>query len=1041
MSERIQRIIKGKPQIINKYMAKGQEMALIQYDDGGFNTMVQLPTNSNIFNQIFKTGKIKKKKVKKNYKSLSSQKLLGQLINDTYTINPIQLSVNNISKIMILTREFINLSTSKLTLEGGHKTIVKYELQSKDIENLKFKTVLINSANDNDIKKRLYKEAGYHHDTINYSLDVRDIIIIIAPLSTSGGCSNKLKNVIKKLQKSTINLVNPKSKNNNCLIMCFVKACGLKGNSIRPDKIRLELGLELNTPIHIDDVHKVAAYFKRSYILINQCYTIIRSQLLDCDKDPVKLFLYNGHYMYQSSVKHYKMCPECDVRLLAENTTHKCNIKTVNYKKRMVQDKKMVKIKDITEKKCIDYNDVVHFDLETFQEDQSKVPFKCGSTHENDEREDATTPYDCGYTHKDEYKQDNRHKPYACGYIHQGNYKQDYGKGCIENFIDYITSLEKTTISAYNGSGFDFYFLINKLTERNIPINNIILNCGKVMSFTFGEEKKENKVFDVYLFIMSSLDSACKDFKIKNAKTSFDHSKMKTWDDVELYRPEVEPYLKLDVLALEELFTTFNDMIYTTCNVNITSYCTLSHMGYVIFTSLLEHNLELPDLPKYEFIRKAVYGGRTTPHRKEFKTKHYDDVINGKMSYEELLKTNDFIFNGDITSLYPHAMKAFKYPTGESKWSDKPEEEFKNNKIGFYEIEFEPPKNIRYPILPRKHNMGIRWSVEDGKGIYASADIKTAIKCNYKIKFINKCLIYEGENDVFSAYIDRFYKMKEDSEREGNPCKRAIAKLLLNSLYGKTLQRAIFNTSNIVNDYGQFLDFTFEYDLTDLIILNNHKVMVSGSIKDVNKESRITKPSQLGPFVLAYSREVMTNYALAIDPSLKSNIFTYCDTDSMHISGKNYKKLLKMGMIKTKANAQLGFMCSDIKKEGIIIYEKNLQPKCYRYEYINNINEIKLSDEGTLKAKGIPGRVVKSEFYDKDEPSVVEFKGLKKKHRTLTSKDKKQGINHFSICNISQSRTFGKSKWSGMKRINNDWYPHAYEFEESLSPKNTTKRI
>ena len=61
---------------------------------------------------------------------------------------------------------------------------------------------------------------------------------------------------------------------------------------------------------------------------------------------------------------------------------------------------------------------------------------------------------------------------------------------------------------------------------------------------------------------MSSLDRACKDFKINNAKSSFKHENIKTWDDVEKYKSEVVPDLKLDVLALKELFETFNDMIY-----------------------------------------------------------------------------------------------------------------------------------------------------------------------------------------------------------------------------------------------------------------------------------------------------------------------------------------------------------------------------------------------------------------------------------------------------------------------------------------------
>ena len=76
------------------------------------------------------------------------------------------------------------------------------------------------------------------------------------------------------------------------------------------------------------------------------------------------------------------------------------------------------------------------------------------------------------------------------------------------------------------------------------------------------------------------------------------------------------------------------------------------------------------------------------------------------MTYKQLLESKEFIFNADATSLYPASMKGFKhvnvlYPTGMSRWSEQPNEEFKNNKVGFYEIKFISPKDIRVPILPR----------------------------------------------------------------------------------------------------------------------------------------------------------------------------------------------------------------------------------------------------------------------------------------------------------------------------------------------------
>ena len=51
------------------------------------------------------------------------------------------------------------------------------------------------------------------------------------------------------------------------------------------------------------------------------------------------------------------------------------------------------------------------------------------------------------------------------------------------------------------------------------------------------------------------------------------------------------------------------------------------------------------------------------------------------------------------------------FPNGLSRWSNTPEIEFKNNKIGFYEINFIAPTNLTYSILPIRTEEGlIKWT-------------------------------------------------------------------------------------------------------------------------------------------------------------------------------------------------------------------------------------------------------------------------------------------------------------------------------------------
>jgi len=701
----------------------------------------------------------------------------------------------------------------------------------------------------------------------------------------------------------------------------------------------------------------------------------------------------NEHYYVVESID-FKRCKTCGKKLRQDNENHVCNEKNIAYFKNKVCKKtEYVAMINCREKNKIEKDSMVFFDLETFQDGLS-------------------------------------HVAYACGYcVGEQEVKIDYGEGCMNNFLNDILSYENKTICAYNGARFDFYLLIDKLTERGVDIHDIILANGSILSFKFG---KNNKVFDLCRFIMSSLEDACESYNIFNKKMEFDVLKIKSWDLAEKFRHQVEPYLKYDVLSLRELFFTFNDSIFENDSVNITKFVTLSHMGYAIWSSTLQHSIELPDLEKYDFEKKGTYGGRCFPMQGEYKSKYYDDIKSGIMTYEELKNTDEYLFNADATSLYPASMSGFelcqvRYPVGKSRWSENGKEEFDKGKLGYYNIQFKCPKNIRIPVLPRKSNIGgLEWSLFDGCGVYSSVDIENAIDCGYTIDFCGKCLVWDKCGNVFGEYIQRYYKMKADAEFENNDVKRSIAKLLLNSMYGKTLQKAIFQSTTVVNNYNELLDCFRKSKIVDINIINDNKLLLTGEA--LNREERLTKPTQLGGFVLAYSRKIMLTYMKAIDPTLQSLCFTYTDTDSLHITAKNEKKLRAMGYIKAGKEVALGFLSSDIKEEGLIIAENNLAPKLYRYEYVDQLNRINgKKNKATLKAKGIPSKCLKYEMYDLEENEPCEFSGLKRKHVSLTKKDRESGMKHFSITNCTQSRSFNKNSWTGFNKIDNEWFPRGYE--------------
>jgi hypothetical protein len=341
-----------------------------------------------------------------------------------------------------------------------------------------------------------------------------------------------------------------------------------------------------------------------------------------------------------------------------------------------------------------------------------------------------------------------------------------------------------------------------------------------------------NKIFDLYNHILASLDKACKDYKISSDKNKleFDHTKINNWDDVEKNKDEVINYLKRDVISMKELFYKLNKEVYEMQGINITDYLTSSATTFDCFRrSIYEKNkndenkkimIEIPNKDAYKIIKKSVYGGRVCSYQKYYKSSYEGN------NYEELLKSGDYIFNADVNSLYPAAMvgnelMSVKYPVGPSRINDNGEEEFNNGKIGFYDISYIPPKNINYPILPRRlENGGISWDLLNGNGFYTSVDIEDAISVGYEIKFNGNCLVYDdSREDLFKDYINKWYNIKkcedEKPEEERNNARRNLSKLMMNSLYGKMLQRANFENETIAYTLKDIYNFLREYELTD----------------------------------------------------------------------------------------------------------------------------------------------------------------------------------------------------------------------------------
>jgi hypothetical protein len=823
----------------------------------------------------------------------------------------------------------------------------------------------------------------------------------------AGGCGDRMVCSKYKFQKETWHFRSPKSTNNNCSIMCYIKALKLKGNIVRADAVRQKCNIPLKTMIRVDQLHLLSDYFECGHIVYNGDDKLEIIDLYKSDRSKVvELVLISEHYMYvHGEPIVYQKCYNCGKTY---RNSHTCNEASASYYQQHIDHEGKNWITNSLYKKKkekINPDNIIFFDLECFPLGEGR-----------------------------------QHTPYGVGWFNH-SYKSSYGEKAFEEFIDEIMTEKGRILCAYNGAKYDFYPLMNALLKRGVKIDKHIIANGKILMLKFNG----NTVFDLCQFTQDKLEKACKNFGCQATKSSFDHSKMKSWKDVNLYRNEVEPYMMNDVKCLKELFAVFNGIVHKLEGVNITSFVTLSHMAYEIWTNTAPNRVieVFRELEKYDVVNQSSYGGRCYPLKKETKTLYFEEVMSKEIDFDKLYHLKQYINNADATSLYSASMKGtpmcpVKYPTGPSRWSENPEQDFKDEKLGVYYVKWDcPDKKLRVAVLPVRTGDGMLQTINGGEGYYTNIDIENALSCGYTFEFTGKALVWDSSSDtVFDEYVLKWFRIKqENSGKNGNKSLRKIAKLMLNALFGKMLQRVKSDGHQFCYNIKDIWAFRRKYQIKDWMFFdsdNGRCLRLEGNLHGEKVEANIRKPRQLGAFILAYSRRLMIYYMKQIDPSLHSTIFTYHDTDSLHITGEAHQMLVEKGLYKSEEEAELGLLCNDIEDEGLIIYEKNIASKNYMYKYINNKNEI----ETVMKCKGIPGEdklgdngvLYAPELWDKATPQELKFTSFEKV-KIPNKKQSELGVEAFSIRTVEKTRTFTKNPYGRMIYKDGEWYPFGYSFD------------
>lgn len=293
-------------------------------------------------------------------------------------------------------------------------------------------------------------------------------------------------------------------------------------------------------------------------------------------------------------------------------------------------------------------------------------------------------------------------------------------------------------IFAHAGGRFDVHYLFDYIRAFRPDLSFSFYCAGScVIAFTVTQGKCRWRFTDSYRLMESSLDRLTHEFEAAYLKQRF--------------APLSARYNEYDCLGLYEVLSSLFKQFDATADTRAALSLKVFRMHY------LSRSLPVLTASQEAFVRRAYVGGRCEVYR-------YDSAV---------------INHYDVNSLYPAAMLA-PVPVEFAGSSVRlPQSE---RKIGFYRASVDYPEAY-LPILPVTFDGRLFFPTGHFEGIFCSLELQRAVDEGARIR-IHEGLLFHAES-VLAPFVQALYAQKAAAEAAGDTAKRAIAKYVMNSLYGK----------------------------------------------------------------------------------------------------------------------------------------------------------------------------------------------------------------------------------------------------------------
>jgi hypothetical protein len=410
-------------------------------------------------------------------------------------------------------------------------------------------------------------------------------------------------------------------------------------------------------------------------------------------------------------------------------------------------------------------------------------------------------------------------------------------------------------------------------------------------------------------------------------------------------------YCNKDCISLHQVLIKFSQLIWDKYHINITKFPTLTSLTFSIFRTHFLGNNKIPRLSGqfYNDIKQAYTGGATDmfiPTNIPV-TSIIEKVKNIILKPGEIIDFIKNIYYYDVNSLYPYIMSLFELPCGKIVYFEGNiynenliiNNIIPQNVLGFYYCKVIAPTNLLHPIIQLRINNTTLAPLGSFECMLYSKEIENARKYGYDIQVLRGYYFTE-KVCLFKEYVKQLYTFRLTYDKS-HPM-NLIAKLLMNSLYGRFGMDFSLENTNIVNNI----------EINDLLNSNNPKTGNIIDVEPLGKNNFIITQEQ--PFYanindkmssLNHHNNINVGIAAAITAlariymsKFKNNPLIklfYTDTDSI-FTDKSPEQM------NTIFNDIIGNKLGQLKLECVINRAVFLAPKAYCLELVNQEQIIKI---------------------------------------------------------------------------------------------------